>query len=394
VDASEVDDMVAGQGFCRDSRVARAALMLAAAIAFAEACGGSIQSNSVLDGGSPDSAPVVVVGDSGAADVVAADALGADANPGVTDASDDDGCNSWLVQELAVPVFDPPPGDVVEVGQRWSITCPDAPPGTTIYYTTDGTIPLRQGSVFAGPSLPFTSIGRVTINAICSPPPGVCLWDSPLSAATYTVVSPDACGCPMPTVTFSPSPADMIDDFTCAMVSDTPGATLCYTTDGTTPTCDAASSMCTGVSKAYDPTTGLVINGALTDGTGAVNVQAIACGAGMLPSAVSATTYTLVVDDPTMVPGSGTYSLPGDGGGLTPSILTITHDSPGSPVWITLATDGGTPSCGDFPRITNNNIFGRPGAPPALRSTTAISAVACKQGYKPSNVVSFTYTIR
>jgi hypothetical protein len=380
-----------------------AALTTAAAIALAGACGGSLQSNPAPDAGSLDSStpdvviadvvvPDVVVRDAGAADVDAdADAAADDA----PDVADEDACRSWgVVPQLPTPVFDPPSQGNAYLGYPWSITCPNAPPGTTIYYTTDDTIPTHRSKVFAGP-LSFSMFGLWTINAICSPPVG-CVADSPIASAFYQVVPPPVCGCPVAPPVLSPVAGTMNNDFICQMVSQMPTATICYTTDGvTTPTCDAPTGACTGVTKTYDAAGGLRIDGTLADGMGAVAVQAIACSAGLVPSSVIQVTYVLEVADPTMAnPGPGTVSLPGDGGGLTPTISTMTMDSTGAPVSISLAPDGGTPSCAgaQFPNPTT--FGGQAGEPSPLTSTTTVSAVACKQGYKPSNVASFNYTIQ
>jgi hypothetical protein len=69
-------------------------------------------------------------------------------------------------------------------------------------------------------------------------------------------------------------------------------------------------------------------------------------------------------------------------------------DSSGLPVSTSLAADGGTPSCAgaQFPNPTT--FGGQAGEPSPLTSTTTVSAVACKHGYKPSNVTSFTYTVQ
>jgi hypothetical protein len=384
--------------FRRNFGVTRAAIAMAAATALAWACGGAtLQGNAAPDGGSPDSAAVdVVVADAvGAPDVIGApDAVGADAAADdAPDVADEGACNPGVVPTLPVPVFTPPSGDVVDVGQSWSITCPDAPPGSVIYYTTGSTVPTRQSKVFAGP-LQFMLPGTVTINAICAPPPG-CLGESPLGTATYKVAPMPVCGCPVAPAVVSPVAGTMNNDFICSMMSGTPTATICYTTDGTIPTCDAPTGACTGVSKTYDAASGVRIDGTLTDSMGGVVVQTVACAPGITPSPVISVAYVLEVADPTMAnPGPGTYSLPGDGGGLTPTISTITMDGPGSPVSISLAAYGGSPSCAGAQFPSPTTFAGQAGEPSPLTSTTTVSAVACKPGYRPSNVASFAYTIQ
>jgi hypothetical protein len=93
-------------------------------------------------------------------------------------------------------------------------------------------------------------------------------------------------------------------------------------------------------------------------------------------------------------PTPGTYSLPADGGGLEPTLSTMTRDSANAAVSISIAEDGGTPSCGGGGPLSNPTTFdGQPGHPAPLTASATISAVACKHGYQPSNVASFAYTI-
>jgi hypothetical protein len=391
----------------RTFSVTHAALTMATATALAAACGGAVQSNTTPDGGLDSATPDVgvadvVAGDAGAGDVVGPDAdAAADDAPAVDGAAEDapdvadaNACPPWVVVSLAAPVFDPSPAaGVVNLGTAWSITCPGAPPGTTIYYTTDGSAPTEKSSVFAGPSLSFTRVGPWTINAICLPPPADCVAGS-FGTATYMVGTWPVCDCVTAPAVVSPVAGTMNNDFICSMVSATPTATICYTTDGTIPTCDAATAACSGVSKQYDAATGVRIDGTVTDGMGTVVVQTVTCAVGLTPSPIIPVTYVLAVADPTMAnPTPGAYSLPGDGGGLTPTMSTMTMDSPGSPVWLSLAADGGSPSCADAQFPSPTTFGGQAGEPSPLTSTTTVSAVACKHGYKPSNVASFAYTI-
>jgi hypothetical protein len=380
----------------RNARVTRAALWLATASALACACGGGILRTAQTDGGAPDAATDGALDDG----ATQPEADGPEETPydGGADAEDigdqsADGCP--FSAAVMPPVFSPPAQPRVSIGASWAISCPGSPPNeTTIFYTTDQTLPTHQSMVYGG-FMPFTSPGDFTIMAICSL---ARCDDSPVAQITYNVLSPwgTDCGCPPSPAVVSPAAGTMNNDFVAQMSSATAGVTICYTADGTTPTCDAATAVCTGTSKTYDSATGVPINGTMTDSTGTVVVQNIACLAGTAPSGVSVPiTYVLAVADPTMdAPAPGTYSLPG-GGGLTPTIRTMTMDSPGSPVTISLAADGGSPSCAAAgAELPNPTTFGGlAGEPPAITSTTTVSAVACKHGYKPSNVGSFGYTI-
>jgi hypothetical protein len=384
----------------------RAAVFLATAVAFAGACGGTLQGQAKPDGGNaetadatPESAaPDASVADGSAdADAYAADVEAPDVGAGdgndVADQGVDSSCG--LPPSLMPPVFDPPGGSTVELGTSWSITCPMIAQGVqaTIFYTTDQAVPTHASMVFTVPQV-FRMVGSVTINAICT---AECYEDSSFSTATYFVQPPEGGGIGDGHVVISPYASVVNNDFSCTMTTSNPGWNICYTTDGvTTPTCDPATSACTGRSKRYYPSTGAAIDATLADSSGNVTIQAVACYAGATQGRVSPPVrYTFVVADPTMTnPAPGTYTLPADGGGLEPTIGTITQNSSYGTVSIALAEDGGTPSCSDGGPFPSPAIFGgQPGQPSPLTSTATVSAVACKSGYQPSNLVSFPYTI-
>jgi hypothetical protein len=127
-----------------------------------------------------------------------------------------------------------------------------------------------------------------------------------------------------------------------------------------------------------------------------VPIMAIGCEPGYPPTLVAQVTYTLVVADPTMAgPSPGTYPLPVDGGGLDPTISTITRNSADAAVSISITEDGGTPSCGAGAQLSSPTTFGgQPGQPAPLTATTTIFAVACKHGYQSSSIAPFAYTVQ
>ncbi len=76
---------------------------------------------------------------------------------------------------------------------------------------------------------------------------------------------------------FNPLPANV------AIQTDTAGATLCYTTDGTSPSCAATKTACAA---------GTVYSAAVTPITNGLNIKAMACKAEMDDSAVTSGVYT------------------------------------------------------------------------------------------------------
>jgi hypothetical protein len=101
-----------------------------------------------------------------------------------------------------------------------SVSISDASPGTTIYYTTDGSTPTTDSTPYTNP-IPVTS--TVTLKAIAA---GGAYLASPVSEVIYQVPAPPTFS--LPAGTYSGTQNVSIHDATA-------GATIFYTTDGTTP---------------------------------------------------------------------------------------------------------------------------------------------------------------
>lgn len=158
------------------------------------------------------------------------------------------------------------------------------------------------------------------------------------------------------TPTFSPAPGAYTQPVTIS--TTTSGATIRYTTDGSTPT----------------ETNGTVYSGPVTL-TQTTTLKAIAYAAGMTDSGIASGTYTVssgTVAIPTFNPLPGTYTQP----------VSITTTTPGATIRYT--TDGTTPS------ETNGNIYS---GPVSLAATTTIKAIAYESGYVDSAVAAGTYTV-
>ncbi len=93
---------------------------------------------------------------------------------------------------------------------------------------------------------------------------------------------------------FSPAAGPRSAVTTVQMTSATAGATIYYTTDGSTPSTSSASVPSGGT---------VVVDRSLT-------LKALALLGGMAPSDVVAGTYTLTLPTPTLSPGPGTFSTP------------------------------------------------------------------------------------
>jgi hypothetical protein len=123
--------------------------------------------------------------------------------------------------KAAEPAF-APPGGTYDAAQTVIIT--DSTPESSIFYTIDGSTPTTSSTAYSGP---ITVDSSLTINAIAVAPG----YDQSLTGtAKYTITQPQ--------------PSTPAATETIAIAEATSGATVYYTTDGTTPT--AKSKVYTG----------------------------------------------------------------------------------------------------------------------------------------------------
>ena len=164
--------------------------------------------------------------------------------------------------QLAPPTFSPVAGTYHAVQ---TVNIYDQSPGVSIYYTTDGSTPTTGSTLYSGP---VTVSSTETISAIAtSSATGV--TNSSVSTAVYTITLPAA------TPTFSPAGGSYSAAQSVTISDATSGATIYYTTDGTTPT-----------------TSSSVYNGAIAVSKSEV-LQAIAVASGLPTSSVAAATYLI-----------------------------------------------------------------------------------------------------
>jgi hypothetical protein len=247
--------------------------------------------------------------------------------------------NTTVVPRVATPAFTPAAGTYPGL-QMVTITVSTA--GATIHYTTDGSAPTTASPVYAGP-IPVSSATTVrAIGALGGMP------DSEEESAAYTIraVAP----------VVSPSGGTHVGSVTVALGTPTSGATIRYTTDGSTPT---------AASAAY--TAPLVISQTTT-------IRAITTADGMLDSDVSSAAYTVQAMPPSFGLPAGMYNRP-----KTVALTTATSEAT-----IRYTTDGSTPTAA-------SPVYC---APIWVTRTTTIRAMAMKPGMENSMVASATYTLQ
>ena len=171
------------------------------------------------------------------------------------------------------------------------------------------------------------------------------------STKAYTVTPASST---VATPTFSPTAGAVTIGTVVTMSSATVGATIYYTTNGTTPTTASSSG------------TSVTVNTAMT-------IKAIAVKTGLTTSSVGSAAYTILgCATPTFNPPAGAVTAG--------TVVTISSTTPG--VTIRYTTDGSTPTASSTA-----------GTSVTVSAGMTIKAIAIKTGYTTSAVGSATYTI-
>ena len=246
--------------------------------------------------------------------------------------------NRTLTPRVAAPTFTPPAGTYVG---SVSVAISSATSGASIHYTTDGSAPTAASALYAGP-IAVTRSTTIRAIAVLSG-----LADSAEGSATYMVQA----HAPV----FTPVPGTYDQPQSVRLTSATSGATIHYTTDGSTPT--IASPVYSGPIAVTRSTT----------------IRAMAEAPELANSAESAGAYTLRAAMQTFSPAGGAYVLP--------QFVELSSASPGTTIYYT--TDGTMPT----------TASARYSDPIMVVRTTMIRAIAVAPGWSPSGVASATYVM-
>jgi hypothetical protein len=188
-------------------------------------------------------------------------------------------------------------------------------------------------------SVPTVANGRVYVGSKSS----VSIYGLLQSKAVTPVLNPN------PGVYSTPQSVSISDS--------SAGATIYYTTDGSTPT-----------TSSTEYTAAIPVNPQTT-------INAIAAGGGFSASAVEGGTYTIqsVAPSPTFSPLPGTYA--------SPQLVTLSDAGAGATIYYTI--DGSTPTTGSVAYT----------GPFTVSATATINAIAAGAGFTASPVASGAYAI-
>jgi hypothetical protein len=164
--------------------------------------------------------------------------------------------------QAGMPMFTPAPGSYAS---SQNVTITDSTAGAAIHYTLDGSTPVATSTLYSGPVVVNTT---ETLSAIAIAPG---FANSAVASGLYTIAASGATATP----TFSPVAGTYTSAQNVTISDTTAGATIYYTTNGTTPT--TASTKYVGAIQVESTET----------------IMAIATAAGFSNSAVATAAYTI-----------------------------------------------------------------------------------------------------
>ncbi len=242
----------------------------------------------------------------------------------------------------APPVLSPGAGTYL-VPPVVSIT--DATPGASLFYTLDGSSPTTASARYSSP-ISITKSQTLKAVAVASG-----FTQSSVSAATYTIQA--ATSAPL----LSPGAGTYAAPQIVTITDATPGATIFYTLDGTSPSVTSAKySVPVAINKS-------------------VTLKAIAVVTGREQSAVSSAAYTI------QAPAAAPIFSPNPGAYQASQMVVVSDATPGTSIFYTL--DGSSP-------LTTSAKYV---SPISITHTQTLRAIAVASGYTQSGVSTGLYTI-
>ena len=248
---------------------------------------------------------------------------------------------------VVTPIFTPAGGTYASAQ---SVSISDATSNSTIYYTTDGTTPTAASTKYTNP---ITVSSTEKLEAIATAAGDA---NSAVASATYTISPLPAA----PTPSFSPAGGTYGSAQSVTISDSASGATIYYTTDGSTPTI-----------------TSLEYAGPIAV-SATETVRAMAVVSGDSNSGIGSAAFTInsslpVASAPTFSPAAGTYT----------AAQSVTISDATSDTTIYYTTNGGTPTS------SSTQYAG----PILVNSTETINAIAVAMGDGDSAVSSAAYIL-
>jgi hypothetical protein len=225
-----------------------------------------------------------------------------------------------------------------------TVTISTATAGASIRYTTNGSTPsATAGTLY---TVPVSIASSLTLKAIAYK---TGIGNSAVISGAYTIKVVDP--------TFSPVAGSYTGTQPVTIGTTTAGASIRYTTDGSTPTSSVGALYSAAVQVSATTT-----------------LKAIAFKTGLTDSAVVTAAYTIAVVAPAFSPVAGSYT------GTQPVTITTTT----SAASIRYTTDGSTPT---------SSVGTLYSAAVPVTATTTLKAIAYKTGMADSTVATAAYTI-
>jgi len=222
------------------------------------------------------------------------------------------------ISTVATPVINPNGGAYTTYP---TVTITDSTPNAVIHYTTDGSTPTATSTVYTGP-ITVTSSETITAIAVA-----YSYYNSDVTSATFTLNLPTAA-----TPVISPG-TGTYTAYQYVTISDaTSGATIYYTTDGTTPTTNSTKYTGQITVKSSETIQAIAVaseywNSAIASATYTVNLLTPVLGS-LSPAYISGgTAFTLTVNGTNFTALSTIYWNVGISSGLG-TALTTTYVSP------------------------------------------------------------------
>jgi len=223
-----------------------------------------------------------------------------------------------------------------------SVTIGDSIAGSAIYYTTNGTAPTTSSTKY---SVPVSVSANETLKAIAVPSG---YSASPVAAAVYKIEAAKP--------TFTPAGGTYTSAQSVTIGDAATGATIYYTTDGTTPTTSSSQ---------YSVPISVTANETL---------KANAVLSGLQTSPVGTAVYKIEAAAPTFTPAAGTYT--------STQSVTISDAATGAAIYYT--TDGSTPT-------TSSTRYS---VPVSVSVSEKLKAIAVVSGNTTSPIAVASYTIK